>query len=125
MKIKKLLLLMLMILLVCGQTTAYAADRKSDSQWIITEGEQTVDMTGFRDEVLRDYRMFQSVSTAIAGVSVAVSAFQLLQGGDQNAERAKRTIIWALMAAAVVNVLPEVIGIGVTLGRQYAWTPTG
>lgn len=107
------------LILLC-QGTALAAD---ESPWIITEGEETVDLTEYRSEVMANYRMLQGVSLAIGGVSVAMSAFQLLQGNGQAQERAKRKIIWSLIVVAIVNLLPLVISTGASLGMKYAWTP--
>lgn len=121
---RRVLILSAVLFLFLCQTTAYAADRSGgDSLWVITEGEETVDLTGYKEEVLRTYRVFQAVSLALGAVSLGFSAFRLLGTEGSEAQRAKKMILWTLLAVAVVNLLPVVITAGAEIGRQYAWSP--
>lgn len=97
----------------------------TDSQWVITEGGTSVDLTEMKAAFLSVWKMMCNVAYPLATVGFTCSAVQMMMVGDEKAgAKAKKQMIYCLAAVAALLVLPIVVEAGVEVGLNYGWDPS-
>lgn len=89
-------------------------------------------MGEFEDEIETFVKIFRTVASAGATVSVAIGAFKMLlsmwgiggKDGEKELAKAKRLIVYSLVALASLMFLEPAIKIGMNIGQKYGWKPT-
>ena len=121
-------ILLCLLVLFCSTQTAFADEERPYGY----TDETKEHMDHFEEEVLKVLKVFRVVASAGATASVAVGAFKMLLsmwgigGKDSEKElaKAKRLILYSLIALAALMFLEPVVNIGAKLGVRYGWKPS-
>ena len=85
---------------------------------------QSYDLTEFGNAVQTVYNIAKVIMLPLGSVAVAFGAFRWLTSSEDEAGKAKRQIIFGLLAVVAIILLPIIAKMGVDIGKQYAWEPT-
>lgn len=85
---------------------------------------QSYDLSEFGSAVQTVYTIAKFIMLPLGSVAVAFGAVRMFTGSEGEAGKAKRQIIFGLLAVVAILLLPTVAKMGVDIGKQYAWEPT-
>lgn len=101
-------------------STAFAAD----NPWVITENGTTVNLTEMNSKFSAIWQMLCNIGYPLAAVGFAWNAIKMMMMGDEkDGAKAKKAMIYCLVAVAALMLLPTVVDLGISLGRTYGWDP--
>lgn len=113
-----LLLTVLFSFLLCGCSSRYNAEDAA-----LQSGQTTYEQS-FMAYVEETYHLLRVVSIAAGAVSVGISAVVMIVGGEQQTQKAKKAILYTLLAVVAINLLPYAIEFGKTLFPNVTpWSP--